>query len=765
MALEITYVEYTFTTGQWGGDVLLTATGGYEPYSWEQISGTLPGTLALNGGTGHIAGSLEGVSAQSTTVEFRVTDGNPGGAETATAVLPFVVVEAPEVMYESFFQVPVGVSTQFVHPITGGVAPYSIAVQSTNGPLPLVDDTAVVGTDVVFSYTLDVDQACLIIYRLTDANGVFYDTWTNIAGIDYSVGSGGRGIPHIFYRDGNSEGAQLEDPTANNITGIDGVYGGIPPYTITNIGVLPPGDNVQLTIHNDSDPAVLSTGAIEGTYSTQGVYPINFRITDSASTVPTGGTASAFYVWSDDGGTTIKFSATPDLRNVSMQEITTGIPSGLGFSFEHTAAAGNYVFGLIDSYASGNTLHVFSMDPAAYVDVVTLPTDHVYSGYSSLSFSDDGTVLAIPTTDALGENFWIEFYSHASGVLTHLASTTVTSQVFYTTPNRVGFDSTNTAHVPLENGTVVVIPSPYTAVASTLDITGGTDPCRWTRVAESGTRLLVGISLSGAGVVAIVELDNSNTMSTLVIPEYTQYYPPAVDSAWMSHDKTSLFFLDSSTAGLTLVRVDAPFTSSSTFVQIDTTGYIASGTGSSLPDNSGFVFMDNTGTNVIMNAPYNSGGQAGTFENVLNSPNQGFIATSIGPTVTSGDPLTDNYADFEVILELYKKVHISHITLNVGTINEPYRYQIKDNYAEGDNEFPTTYFIDLNGQGLLPTGYTITHDEVTGENFIEGITEFSNPFPITLAANNERYNGGAPRDTWNTTLFVGGVVSLTHEVL
>lgn len=121
-----------------------------------------------------------------------------------------------------------------------------------------------------------------------------------------------------------------------------------------------------------------------------------------------------------------------------------------------------------------------------------------------------------------------------------------------------------------------------------------------------------------------------------------------------------------------------------------------------------------------------------------------------------------NVSDYTFYLKINKKLHINHTQLGVGLIGVPYSYKITDNYFPGDINYPTTYTIDGSGIGNLPSGITIYHNPVTNDNFIQGTTSFSNAFPITIGGYTQFYSGGAPRDTWNTVLYIGGIVTVDH---
>ena len=70
----------------------VSATGGLAPYAWTIVSGSLPGGLSLNGGTGAISGTPSASGSSAFTVQ--VTDGQVP-ADVATAALSIAIAAAP----------------------------------------------------------------------------------------------------------------------------------------------------------------------------------------------------------------------------------------------------------------------------------------------------------------------------------------------------------------------------------------------------------------------------------------------------------------------------------------------------------------------------------------------------------------------------------------------------------------------------------------------------------------------------------------------
>lgn len=747
MALEITSSSFDFTVGQGYIDLLLVATGGYEPYSWELINGTvLPDGMFLNGDTGHITG--DAFTVQTVTADFMVTDSNPGGVETAAGSILFTVVDGPSVAHETHVEVPLNVATQRVLPITGGIAPYSIELlQWGNGSPPLIDASSVVGSDVVLDYTVDVDAAATAIYRLSDANNITLDFWVNVLGIDTSAGQGGNGIPHIYFRDGSNVYAELGSYKEANVTGILGVYGGIPPYSISNIGDLPPGSGVDYTIQ--TNPVYF--GNIVGTFSDQGVYPLSYRIEDSATSLSS--TAiPALWVWNDGGNMTVESALDISTDNTFVE--ITDIPA-----FQLTLIGTDYntvygTYGFLSKYFGPSFVSV-DLISRSYIGTTDLPANH--NLYTPLAFTSDGAYAFCTTTE--GSSYWLEVFTHSAGTLTYSNSVSLPMLPSAYGVEGIAVSSDGTVYISgyyngsgtPHLGVVYVVQSPYNAIQRTIDVTNSNGVYGvW--LAEGETKLLVNGSNSlGDSALFIVTLAD-DSVEELSIPNMTS-------ATAVSYD--GLTFIGNIDYSSTMTRVVAPFSSTST---LEATDLPASGLYriSPISDNSGFISSMSGNSIKIFRSPYTLGGN-GIVGDLIGPNTPGQVMVGKWSTAT---PITQNNAlDVTIDMYIFKPIIIDHVQLTEGHVNEPYRYRILDNYVDMDLFYPTTYFIDLNGQGLLPTGYSIEHDPVTHENFIVGTTEFSSTFPITLASSNDLYNGGAPRSTWDTELYVTGVVSVTHEVV
>lgn len=235
--------------------VTLAASGGVPPYTtWSVTTGSLPGGLNLNGGTGAITGTPTSVGPSSFTVQVKDTPGN-----TATASFTLTVDAAVAVSTSSL---PSG-AIHVAYPttalaVTGGVSPYTWTTTVGNLPTGLSLSTAgsITGTPTVagpFSFTV----------KVTDSLGV-----SNTANLSITINS------------------SLAITTMGALPSVDAgvIYsapalvatGGTPPYTwAINSGSLPAG--LSLT----PDTGIISGTAAASAIGTSSTFTV--RVTDSSS--------------------------------------------------------------------------------------------------------------------------------------------------------------------------------------------------------------------------------------------------------------------------------------------------------------------------------------------------------------------------------------------------------------------------------------------------------------------------------------------------
>jgi hypothetical protein len=160
----------------------VSAVGGTKPYTWQLISGILPGGLTFNPLTGQITGTPTG-AVLNAPLTFKVTDSGAGTAQTATISLNITVIPSgPTTLTIATTSLPdgqVNVPYSAVLTAVGGVMPYTWSTRRLPGGLVLNPQTGQLTgtssesiTDVLLVYTVvdsstPIAQAASIILSLT----------------------------------------------------------------------------------------------------------------------------------------------------------------------------------------------------------------------------------------------------------------------------------------------------------------------------------------------------------------------------------------------------------------------------------------------------------------------------------------------------------------------------------------------------------------------------------------------------------------------
>ncbi len=175
----------------------LAATGGVTPYTWSVTSGSLPAGLALNSGSGAIAGTPTGTGTSSFTVQ--VADAN---SQTAAKALSITVnAPAPSITTSSLPNGTQNTAYSATLAATGGITPYTWSVTSGSLPAGLALNSgsgAITGTPTgtgTSNFTVQV----------TDANSQTAAKALSIA-INSGGGGGGGAISVVQAQNANQTG-------------------------------------------------------------------------------------------------------------------------------------------------------------------------------------------------------------------------------------------------------------------------------------------------------------------------------------------------------------------------------------------------------------------------------------------------------------------------------------------------------------------------------------------------------------------------------
>jgi PKD repeat protein len=329
-------------------------------------------------------------------------------------------------------------------------------------------------------------------------------------------------------------------------------------------------------------------------------------------------------------GATNTIDYTPDIRTVAFAPIT-GLPTDVK---DHGAEAYASVFGyhgFFPVFLGGSLSVIASVDllNGTYVGSYDLPIGHPI--YNPLVFSPNGGIALCTSLKADYSEGWLEVFSHASGVLTHLRSISLTTVPGVQSTDGICFAQNGTAYLvgsymnfssPAKN--VYKIDPPYTAITDTIPITeGGTGTLYTVCIGDSDQTLLI----KRPDDVCIMHLvDNSTELLSL-----------PTSSPFLTMSPDGLTALVKNNVGAVL-RIEAPFTSGSSLLPTDCPNpstYRAF----SFFDNSGFIIP--TVPTKIFNAPYTYGG-SGIVEDVAGTPG-GFVLAGnytypVVDFLTSTDP-------------------------------------------------------------------------------------------------------------------------------
>jgi hypothetical protein len=264
-AIDITQVPLTVSTALAPATVgtyyaqNVTPSGGQAPYSWKLVSGTLPTGLTFDSSTGAVTGTPQRTG--SFPLQVAVTDSSaPSQQVTADVTLTVAARSALTVASA----MPAGTVGQLYDTgigYSGGQAPYTWAVRSGTLPpgLSLDPGTGMVTGGPAKSGTYPVT------FQVTDSSPT---PQVASASVTFTI----KGRPKLAIAPGElPRGLQGESYSAQVPAS-----GGVPPYTSSVSGSLPPGLSFNASL-----------GLISGTPTGHGSSQFTVTVTDSASTPAT----------------------------------------------------------------------------------------------------------------------------------------------------------------------------------------------------------------------------------------------------------------------------------------------------------------------------------------------------------------------------------------------------------------------------------------------------------------------------------------------
>jgi hypothetical protein len=289
-----------------------TAHGGFTPYTFSVVAGTLPVGTTLNAATGTVSGTPITAGTYNYTIQVADPDGKTATASTSVNIAASVTLTAtPSPDTE------VGIAYTQINTVAGGVAPYTYSVSAGTVPAGTTLNTTngtVSGTPTTaggFNYTIKVTDADGAIATATSAGNM-------TAVLALTATPAGDTMVGAAYSQANT------------------VSGGTAPYTYTVIaGTLPAGTTLGLT------------GTVSGTPTVAGAFSYTIEVADidgATATATSSGTIAA----------TIALTATPStLTEVSAPYSQLNTVSGGVAPFTYAVTVGTVPTGTTLNTATG----------------------------------------------------------------------------------------------------------------------------------------------------------------------------------------------------------------------------------------------------------------------------------------------------------------------------------------------------------------------------------------------------------------------------
>jgi predicted outer membrane repeat protein len=388
----------------------LTAKGGTPPYTWS-ISG-LPGGL-----TGSSSGVISGTPAVggSFTVSAMVKDSTGASAPSATIKLS-VTIATLMITTGSLPGGPAGDSYQATVSATGGVPPYSWSVAGSSA-------FTISGSGVLSSQALSSGTTSLTV-QVTDSQG-------KTASEPFTITATGTALTLT----GSLPSGIVGSAYSQTLT----VSGGTQPYTWGASG-LPQGLSMNA-----------STGAITGTPTAAGSYPVTVTVTDSTS--PTKLTFSQQYT----------ITITSPAQNVTITlETANSLPNQATLSVTFGQTAANFTGTLSLSFAAAPSV---TNVPASYTDCSAgFPGSSGTAAATNYPYCPAGTPVLTTNFTVAGSSADLASVPFAEGTVAGTWTVTLTALT----------DANGNSVMPTPPPTATVAVTPAAPVIESVQITGVT---------------------------------------------------------------------------------------------------------------------------------------------------------------------------------------------------------------------------------------------------------------------------------------------------
>jgi hypothetical protein len=485
--VQITTTSIPAATGLQPYDAKLAATGGTPPYTWS--AGGLPQGLSINSATGEITGTP--TSFGTFNISVTVTDVNGLNASARYSTPVSTPAPAPQVGSSAPPTGFVNVSYNFTFTATGGNGNVTFGLGSGTVPPGLsLDNSGVLRGQptTAGSYTFSV--------TVTDADGL-----SSSASFTVVI----KPQPLSITTPAPLASVPLGSPISIKFAAL----GGVPPYTFSSTGTLPPGTGLA------------ADGTLSGTPTTPGTYGFGIVVNDSVQSQPGSRsfsltvTGAALTVTATLGNGQVGAAYTGQVGATGGTPPYTfavsGLPDGLSFangtvSGTPTTAGQSTVSVTVTDAAKVTATQSFPITITAQgltITTASLPDGTVNVAYSAGLAATGGSGKYSFAVSGLPDGLSASSAGAITGTPTKAGTFSVTATVTDTGVSSAVVTASKTfslivATAPLSiTSTSLPNPTAGTAYSATVAATGGVPPYTF-----SATGLPAGLSISSSGAIS-----------------------------------------------------------------------------------------------------------------------------------------------------------------------------------------------------------------------------------------------------------------------